>query len=70
MLAARGGLGLGLALVKSLVEMQGGSITAHSDGLGTGSQFIVPLPACSPDGNPLDIGRLENFRQLGMDEQA
>lgn len=39
-----GGLGLGLALVRQLVEMQGGSVTAHSDGPGEGSIFTVRLP--------------------------
>ena len=39
-----GGLGLGLALVKSLVEIHDGSVTASSDGLGHGSTFEVILP--------------------------
>jgi PAS domain S-box-containing protein len=39
-----GGLGLGLALVKSLVEMHGGEVCAHSDGPGTGAEFIIELP--------------------------
>jgi PAS domain S-box-containing protein len=41
---AEGGLGLGLALVRNLVEMHGGQVAAHSDGLGRGSQFVVKLP--------------------------
>jgi PAS domain S-box-containing protein len=40
----KGGLGLGLALVKGIVELHGGSVRAGSDGLGRGSEFIVTLP--------------------------
>lgn len=42
---ARGGLGLGLALVRSITEMHGGRVHAESPGLGQGSRFVVRLPA-------------------------
>jgi len=41
---AQGGLGLGLALVKSLVELHGGSVSASSAGAGKGSLFVIRLP--------------------------
>ncbi|MBI2565679.1 MAG: response regulator [Candidatus Schekmanbacteria bacterium] len=41
---AKGGLGLGLALVRSLVEMHRGHVVAFSAGLGSGSEFVVTLP--------------------------
>ena len=43
---SQGGLGLGLALVQSLVTLHGGSVSAHSEGLGKGSCFSVRLPLC------------------------
>jgi signal transduction histidine kinase len=42
---AEGGLGLGMAITRTLVELHGGSISASSPGLGLGSTFIVRLPA-------------------------
>jgi CheY-like chemotaxis protein len=42
---AQGGLGIGLSIVKRLVEMHGGSIEAKSEGSGKGSEFIIRLPA-------------------------
>ena len=41
---AKGGLGMGLTLVKTLTEMHGGKVTATSNGLGHGSEFVVTLP--------------------------
>lgn len=44
----RGGLGIGLTLVRRLVELHGGRVEARSPGLGQGSEFLVYLPTLSP----------------------
>ena len=46
---AQGGLGIGLTLVKALVEMQGGRIAAHSNGNGRGSEFTITLPTVAAE---------------------
>lgn len=53
---AYSGLGLGLAIVRHLVELHGGSVEAHSEGLGRGASFTVKLPLVAvrvPSGGPL-----------------
>ncbi len=45
---AQGGLGIGLSVVRGLVELHGGEVTASSAGLGKGSQFEVTLPIVEP----------------------
>jgi signal transduction histidine kinase len=52
---SQGGLGLGLSIVKSLIEAHGGAVSAHSDGPGTGSTFVVELPAVDDASAKADV---------------
>ncbi|MBD2256570.1 PAS domain-containing protein [Pseudanabaena sp. FACHB-2040] len=59
----QGGLGLGLAIVRNLAELHGGSVSVTSEGLGQGSTFSVQLPLVSVEAAPKDWNRLSVPRQ-------
>jgi len=70
----QGGLGIGLTLVRTLVELHGGHVTAHSVGLGRGSTFTVSLPLVpappakpEPQAHPIQI---QDARVLVVDDNA
>lgn len=52
---SEGGLGLGLSIVRSLTEMHGGTVTACSEGLGKGTEFIITLPAVEHFVSPIPV---------------
>jgi CheY-like chemotaxis protein len=70
---AQGGLGIGLTLVKSLVELHGGIVTARSEGPGKGSEFVVRLPLGAegvdlPSTKDRPAGRVGPRRVLVLDD--
>lgn len=61
---SKGGLGIGLTLVRSLVELHGGSITARSEGPDRGSEFIVRLPLAKTCDDSNNSGAPRNARHV------
>jgi PAS domain S-box-containing protein len=64
---SRGGMGIGLTLVRSLVDLHGGQVTAHSGGPGCGSEFIVRLPVARGQARLADdTARLESVPHVPL----
>jgi signal transduction histidine kinase/FixJ family two-component response regulator len=70
---AQGGLGIGLSIVKQLIQMHGGECVARSAGVGQGSTFEITLPRCRPiaeaSSDPLDSSRARR-RVLIIDDNV
>lgn len=71
---SQGGLGIGLTLVRSLVEMHGGSVSAASGGEGQGSEFVIHLPFHAPRlaaaAPPAALGDVPSRRILVVDDNV
>jgi two-component system CheB/CheR fusion protein len=71
---SQSGMGIGLAVVQQLVELHGGSVNAHSDGVGQGASFTISLPRSAEDRSQskplleLGIDSLEGMKVLVVDD--
>lgn len=71
---SQSGMGIGLAVVQQLVELHGGAVTAHSDGVGQGASFTIRLPrtgenkSASKHSLELAIDSLEGMKVLVVDD--
>jgi PAS domain S-box-containing protein len=66
---SQGGLGIGLTLVRRLVELHGGTIRAASAGPGRGSEFVVQLPVCNA-ASPVGLARDDSATQRNPEERG
>ncbi len=73
---SQGGLGIGLALVQSILKLHDGSITCHSPGLGLGSEFVITLPLLHEQklaesiNNPTGIDQQKQLSVLVVDDNV